>query len=690
MRALGDRLGNRDQDVNFVDLQGREYIDALQEKINTYRDDISRSGRSALWQLSLGAFYGASQDGKCAWAVTPGGEYGELVQMKVNEYASLLRHQLVLAIQNRPAGIAKAINTDTETLRNARIGTLLVEYYLSDPKHMFEIDYVQALELALATAEAFVVQSWDTFLGEPMTAGENDEEIFSGDLVQDVYPVWNTARDIGLPNPNKSPWFIFSKRANKFELAAKYPAFREDILLYSRNSSAIRPPVIFQVGTDNTDYVEQHLLIHLPTMAKKEGRISLMIGDCMPFDGPYPYPAKCFHRISDREIFETAFGHTSNYDLLALEQVTDNLHSIALNNLSTFGVNTIVGPKGGGVSFQELAKGLRYIELDPALVDKLKVLELASVRPEIFNYGQALSQMKGQLSGINSILRGDPQGQLKGASGSAMALLQSQAISFNSGIQKSFYNLLNSGGTGTIEILRKYADDERIVRIAGKSNAQAIKEFKFDAETLKSVSTVVFEAVNPILQTASGKLTIADNLLQAGMLTNPKRYIEVLTTGNLNVLIEDDVAMEEAMLEENEHLVDGEQVEAIITEMHEDHIRAHQAVISTPNAKKDPMLVTRVLQHIQQHIQLWQQASMQNPSLLLATRQKVLPPPPGMAPPGAPAPGMGGPPPQDGQAPQLELPAGPQAKPEQPSLPKPPQDPFTGQAAPVAPGTSVR
>jgi hypothetical protein len=685
-------MGTRNNDIYFAQLQGQEYLDALRDKVNVYRNYCDSTGLAGRWALSVGTAYGVSPDGKNSWRVTPGGEFGELVQMKVNDYASLVKHQLVLAVQQRPAGIAKAINTDIKTLRDARIGTQLVEYYFSDPSHQFENDYVSALWLALVSSEAYVVQDWDTELGEPVAADEQGKEIKTGDLTQEVYSTWNTARDLGCPDAS-IPWAIFSKRLNRFDLAAKFPAYRDEILTRGTfgtmksgtGASGIRRPLLFQADISETDYIEVHKFIHLPTSAQEEGRYTLFIDGVALLDVPYPYPARNFHRISDQDMVETAFAHTSNYDLLGLEQVTDTLNSVAINALSTFGVSTIIGPKGGGVSFQELGKGQRYLEVDAQFVDKIKALDLAKLPDSLLAVLQMFGSKKGEISGINSILRGDPEGALKGSSGSAMALLQSQAISFNSGVQKSFYRLLSSCGTGIIEILRKYADEERVVRIAGKANAQAVKEFKFTGTTLNSVSTVVFEAVNPVLQTASGRLSIADNLLQAGQITNPKRYIEVLTTGNLNVLLEDQVAMEEAIIEENEFLAENKPVIAVITENHQAHIQGHQAVISQPNAKNDPNIVNNVLRHIQEHIDLWVQASATNPALLAATGQQVLPPmpTPGMPMQGAPQ-GAGGPPPG---APQADPASG---QPAQPQLPAPPNDPATGEAAPVAPGTSVR
>lgn len=672
----------RNEDKYFATLQGKEYLDALKEKVNIYRNFVARSGHVTLWQTALGAFYGSSEDGKQSWRVTPGGEFGELVQQKVNDFASLLRHQLVLAVSERPAGIAKAINTDIKTLRDSRIGTQLVEYYLSDPAHHFESDYVNALSLALCSAEAFVIQDWNTSLGEDVRPDEKGKMIKQGDLQQEVCSTWNAARDIGSATAEQ-PWYIFSSRVNKFELAAKYPAFEEEIIQFATGTTGIARAPLFAPMSTETDFIEIHKLIHLPTDACVEGRYSIFISDEVILDTPYPYPAKNFHRVSDRELVETAFGHTSNYDLLSLEQVTDTLHSVVLNNQSTFGVSTIVGPKGAGLAHQELAKGLRYLELDERFVDKVRPLNLTATPAEVFNYITMLGTKKGELSGINSILRGDPNGMLKGASGSAMALLQSQAISYNSGIQKSFYRLLSSGGTGIVEILRKFADEPRVIRISGKSNAQAIKEFKVDKNTLNSVSTVVFEPISPVLQTAAGKAQLAELMVDKGMIKSPKRLVEVYTTGNLNVLLEDDVACEEAIIEENEQLAEGEAVTAVITENHQNHIQGHQSVISRPNAKKDPELVQRVLIHIQEHINLWNQASQTNPALLAATGQQVLPqmPMPGALPPGAP--------PNGAPSSPSSKPSSGGNEPSEPNLPQPPKNPATGERAPVAPGTNI-
>lgn len=684
-------------DVYWLTVPREELADQIKTHVTEYRNQCTSTGKGGRWALSVGSYFGQGPDGKLSWTATAAGESGELVQYKVNEYGSYVRHQVVLAIQNRPAGIAKAVNSDVETLRNARIGSQLVEYYFSDPAHAFEDDYVSALRLAMLSDSAYVVQDWDMGRGQDMRPDEKGVMLRTGDLVQRVYPIWNTAFDLGSPTA-KLPWYVFSQRVNKFERAAKFVAFKDEIL---RNSQ-IKPipsPLIVRDVPDDSDFIEEHLLIAFPSDALPEGRYALLINDTIVMDGAFPYTSSNVYRIAEQDMVDTADGFTSNYDLLGLEQVTDCLHSAILNNVSTFSVQTIIGPTGSGAIQTEWAKGLRYVEVEPQFIDKIKPLQLLSTPPEVFKYEELISGKKGELSGINSILRGDPQGALKGASGSAMALLQSQALTYNGGTQRAFYKLISAAGTGIIERSRQFASEPRVARIAGKSNAQSVKEFKYDSSTLSSISTVVFEPVNPVLQTAAGKLSIADALLEKGLINDPQKYVEVLTTGNLNVLLEASVLLEESILAENEELQDGGTVQAIIIEQHKKHIDGHQSVIAMPNAKRDPNLVQRVQAHIQQHIDLWTNASQTNPGILFATGQSPIPmaPPPGAIPgSGAPPPGVAsapagapsGIPPHPGGAPQVLNPASNQ--PGQPNLPQPPKNPLTHEPAPVAAGTNVR
>ena len=177
-------------------------------------------------------------------------------------------------------------------------------------------------------------------------------------------------------------------------------------------------------------------------------------------------------------------------------------------------------------------------------------------------------------------------------------------------------------------------------------------------------------------------MQLAQDLISNGMITSPRQYLTVVETGNLDALTGPDEDINLLILEENELLSEGKPVQAVVTENHADHIKSHMSVIASPQAKEDPNLVGSVLAHIQEHLDQWQDASINNPAILLATGQQPLPqmPMPGMTPPPG---GPGGPPQGPGGAPPPSGPPGSPLEAEQPKEPRMPTNPATGEQAQV-------
>jgi hypothetical protein len=613
----------------------------MQEKVRIWRQWASNGGLMNLWQKKLKNYYGISAGGNSSQSVNQGGSQGELSLIKVNDLHNLIQNQLVMVTSQRPAGQARAVNSDTASLKAARIGTAIAEYYMSQVG--FESKFVTVTETALLCDEGYIDLFWDKSAGDPIAVDpESGKPEMSGECILRTHAPWNVSRDPGLPIEQQK-WVILSYRGNKYDLAASYPKFQEQILSCSENKI---PSIPMESIPDGSDSIFAHLLVHDRTSAVPEGRYSLLIGDYIVLDTALPFKDYPVERISPADVIDGPIGYASANDILALEEVTDALHSIITTNEVTLGGATVVGPDGANIKHTDLAKGLRYFELPPDLVNSIKTLELCHTPPEVFNYVQMLGNKKEQAVGVNSVVRGQPEGQLAGASGAALALIQTQAIAFNSGIQRSYFRLLSGTMTKLIGILRTYADTPRVARIVGKSKASGLKEFKYTGQDLNSISSIVYEMVNPVSQTFGGRLTLAQDLLKAQMIKSPKQYINVVATGQTDVLTEDDEADQLLILEENENLTEGKPVNAVITEMHSDHIKSHMSVLSSVAAKSDPNLVNQALAHIQQHISLWQQASATNPGILMATGQQPLMPPPGMG--GAPGTAVPGGGPQGG------------------------------------------
>jgi hypothetical protein len=677
------------QQEYFAQIKDRSaYVEACLNKIAEWREFCVSRGLNDLWTRKFSNYYGMSEEGYSSQRALPGGSQGELTNIKVNDLHKLVQDQLVVITSMRPAGVAKAVNSDVQSLKNSRIGTAIAEYYLAQAG--FEKKFVTACEIALLLDECYVDLLWDKDAGDPVRPDidpmtgqpiENAQPLMSGDAKLRVHCPYNVARDPALPVDSQK-WNIISILFNRYDLAAMYPEFKEQILAASQDNV---PQLKIQErkGEDN---VYLHLVVHDRTPAVPHGRYSFIVGDELIADMDLPFPEYPVDRLSPGDVIDGPTGYCQANDILGMEQITDALHSIVATNNITFGGQSIVGPSLSGVEITEVAKGLRYFELPPEQIDKIHALQLTKSAPETYQYIQTLSQKKQEHMGS---VGGTLQAQAtQGASGSAMALIQAQSVQFNSGTQRSYFSMLSRVMTKLIGVLRVYADTPRVARIVGKSKASGLKEFKYTGEDLNSISSIVYEMVNPVSQTLGGRMQLAQDLITNGMITSPRQYLTVVETGNLDALTSPDEDTNLLILEENEWLSEGKEVTPVITENHANHIKAHMSVIASPESKQDQTIVSAVLQHIQDHLKVWQDASMNNPAILLATGQQPLPPPPMPGGPG-PMPPQGGPQgpqgPSNGPKPAGPPPTNPHGPLEanQPKGPNLPLNPLTKERAEV-------
>lgn len=648
----------------------KQLAEGMTKVLTDFRNQIVSGGLVALWEKKLRNYYGNSLSGNSSQGLTMGGAQGELSLIKVNDLHSLIQDQLVTVTSQRPAGIARAINADTKSLKSAKIGKAVAEFYMIDKG--FEKNFVIAAETALLLDESYVEVAWDTGAGEPVGKDPETGKVeMSGDPIIRNHSPWNVARDMGC-NTSNNLWRIVTFKQNRFELAAKHPEFSDKIL--SGYDDPL-PPISLNMIPEESDMIYCHLLIHDRCAAIPMGRYAMMVHGEIIFDLILPFSEYPLDRMTPADVIDQNLGYAPSTDLLAAEEVTDALHSVIVTNQVSFGGATIVGPKGANLNHQELAKGLRYLELEPDLVDKLKTLNLLQTSPEIFNYIALLGGKKEKAVGsVSGILA---QQAVQGASGAAMALIQTQSISYNSGTQRSYFAMMSGVMTKVISALGAFAESPRIARIVGRSRNAALKQFKYSGEDLKGVSSIVYEIVNPASQTFGGRLIHAENLLKAGLLNNPKQYLTLSETGNLDSLTEWDEAAQMLILEENEALSNGEKVEALITENHAEHYKSHMSLITMDAKRSNPTLVTNTLEHCQQHLDLATKASQTNPGIMIFTGQQPIPQPGMIQQPGQPD--QGGPMAPDGElnrdfadvsggSPTQET----ASKVRQPNLPKPP------------------
>lgn len=580
--------------------------------INGYLDKIKEA-----WAAYYGAYYSDIGAGN---GITFSGEQGELANLPVNHYRNICEHIHVMVTSSRPAMQARATNTDYKSLVQTKLANGLLDYYLREKK--LEDYFSRAAEEAIVLGSGYLKMEWNATSGEVYDYNEELETpIYEGDVSITNLSIFDVVFDSTKEDPSQNDWVLCRSFKNRFDLAAKFPDQAESILKMQTKSDMERYNFNGSFY-DETDDIAIYEFYHKRTEAMPEGRYMLFCDhDVVLMDVPMPYRDLPVYRISPYDILGTPYGYTNTFGLLPIQDAINSLHSAILTNQNAFAVQNVLSPRGSDVQVSQINSGMNFIEYN-AQAGKPEALNLLSTSPETYNYISMLEKSMETLSGISSVTRGNPESSLE--SGTALALVQSMSLQFISGLQHSYVRLIEDVGTGLINMLKDFAAVPRLAMIVGESNRTYMKEFSGD--DLSSVNRVMVDLGNPLANTTAGRVQMAEQMLQMNLIKTPEQYISVMNTGNLDTMT--DGVDRQLMLtrSENEKLVDGELPSAVFTEPHSLHIREHRDVLSDPDLKNDPDLVSRVQAHIQQHIELLRTT---DPATLQMLGEQPLAPPGG-------------------------------------------------------------
>lgn len=594
-----------------------EIADEIHEKIDRFYKYLSLSGRTDLYRRSWAYYYRPRISGGM---LNPVGEQGEMTAFNVNHYKNLLQHLETMTTQQRASFEPRATNSDVKSQSQVILAAGLLDFYMREKK--LERYIKSAVKDGLMYGEGFVRAEWDATSGETFGKTETGATIYQGDIKYTNYMPLDVIRDFTKLASGQDTWHILRDFQNKYDLAAKFPTVAEDILDDSIDQLELsQTTTLNALALEESDNIPVYTLIHKQTPALPSGRYTQVLENgTVLFDGPIPYKQPHVYRIAPDEESGTCFGFTVAYDLLNMQEGIDMLYSTAITNQAAFGVQNILVPKGHDLSTSQIAGGLNIMEYDPK-VGKPEALNLTQTPAEIFNFMQMIEKLMETISGVNSVARGNPEASLK--SGAALALVQSMAIQFSMGLQQSYAQLVEDLGTGTIQLLQEFASVPRVAAIVGKSNRPLMKDFT--GEDLDMIQRVTVDMGNPMTRTTAGKVNLAESLMQNGLIDNPDQYIQVITTGRLEPIIEGKQAGLLLIKGENEMLADGIPQRALITDNHAKHILEHTTVLSNPEIRQDPNspIVQATLAHIQEHMMMMNDPM--NQQLMQILHQEVVP-----------------------------------------------------------------
>ncbi len=591
-------MRNSDKDTYWASVSSNEIADEMLERVDNYYEYLQLSGRLNLYIRSYNYYYRPRLTGG---ALNPVGEQGELTALSINHYRNLLLHLETMTVQQRPFFEPRATNSDAKSQAQVILSAGLLDFYMREKK--LERVLKQGVKTALMLSEGYVRVEWDANGGEKYGMTETGAEIKQGDIKYTNYLPIDVIRDFTKTSANQDDWIILRDFENKFDLAAKYPEIREEILSDSNDDIMINTTTFIANALENSDNISVFTLLHRPTVSMPNGRYTQALNNgTVLIDGPIPYKETHVYRIAPDEEIGTCFGYTVGFDLLPVQEAIDVLYSTVITNQSTFGVQNVLVAEGSNLQTSQLSGGLTVTEWNSKM-PKPEAMQLTQTPPEIFNFIGMLEKLGETISGVNSVARGNPEASLK--SGAALALVQSMAIQFSMNLQQSYVQLCEDVGTATIDILKDFASVPRVAAIAGKSNRPLMKEFT--GENLDMIDRVTVDMGNPLTRTTAGKVNLADSLLEKGMIENADQYVQVILTGRLEPVVENKQSQNLLMKSENEMLAEGNSVRALITDNHPKHMLEHSIVVNNPELRNTPdnPIVVNTLAHMQEHWDLW-------------------------------------------------------------------------------------
>jgi hypothetical protein len=612
-----------------------ELIDHLEDRVKKYFKQL-RNGvfwRRVLRNLAYyhGIYYDGSTD-SIDLELKPLGKQGEFVGIAANHLRNLLQHLLTLTTRDALAITTRATNSDNKSLKQTKLGRSIADYYLREKDG--DTILRSAVENSLCWAFAFVESCWDEQGGRFIPATDEmgqpvqGQGRYEGDIEVRMLTPDNVITDLSNPLFNHASWVITRHSVLRWDLVARHPEYEDEIISYVEPEDTKCAVYKGMVELADDDRIYLYRFYHRKCEAVPTGRYCEFIPGTYFKNTTLNHPTIPVRRVSPGEWLGTSLGFTPGFDLQGLQEMFNASLSSFASAVAAFGTQWAWGPPGSEKLRNILLQGgLRMLISD----SEPKPLNLLRVPPELMKFLDILNANMERISGINSVVRGDPEPSLK--SGEALKVIEAKAIQFASGLQFSYYSLVEDVCTDWIRLIRDNARTPRQIMVLGKAGEAELQDFT--ADELAEIDRVVVDVANPLSKTIAGKDSMIKDLMAMGEIRTKEQYLQFRQTGNVDVLFEADNAQLSIVREENEALREGQEVPPPSgNDNHVMHIKEHNGCMGSLAVRANPAIRNAVEAHIMQHVQL-----LMDPNVQLVQQVFGYSIPPGMVlPPGVPAP----------------------------------------------------
>jgi hypothetical protein len=593
-------FGHQDE-MYFANLPVEDLLQECERRKDDYQDYVLRTGKLTTWRTNWEMWM--RSDMKIG--IRFGGDRGQYKLIESNIYRSVVTGLVSTIANQRPDFQPEAINDDHKSMSQDIIFDAVSNYYLK-AKHL-EDHYKTGLTYGLVCGEGWLFEKWNADIGETVDVTTDEATgkqtpVKEGDAQFAVLGPMDVIRDYTRMNTDND-WYIVREYLNKWDLISQRPDLEDELkgLSLPTTLQRFRFGHIVDAQTSNSDLIPVYWFIHKKTAACPKGRITQYIdAETWILDTALPYDEIPLYPMMPDVMPFNNFGATVMTSLVKLQYAYDKTLSVIVTNQQAFAIQNIVVDESTQTKPEQVIEGLNFIKTNMKNGVPMG-LELCKTPAEVFKFLDLLESQMEKLSGLPSILRGQPPTGVE--SGTAMAFLQAQALVFNSPIQQAYISFLERSATGLFNMLKSFANTKRMITIAGQSKQPYMGEFS--GSDLENISRVIVSAGNPATRSEAGKLQVAQDLMAKGLIKDVNQYFEVLTTGQIDPMTEGPEAENMLIVKENEQLRRGIPQVAVPWDNHVNHIQQHFVIMMDPaiRQKQNDPVMAAVIQHNMAHAQ---------------------------------------------------------------------------------------
>lgn len=535
-----------------------------------------------------------------------------------NHIAPILETRLSkLAKVKAKTGVRPQTNDD-EDISAAKLATKLL--HAVEEENNFSGLMSNANTWSEITGSAFYKVVWD---GEKGKALDADATLKEGDVSISVCsPFEIFPEDLAVSEIEKQPSIMHAKVMSVDDVKTLWgvEVDGKEIGVFTFDNSEVAggfgysatvPRFVSEKKSDSVLVIEKY---SKPTVDYPEGRLVIVAGDTLVYDGVLPfvngeentrtYPFAKQHCLDTLGSF---FGSSVVERIIPVQRAYNTVKNRKHEFMNRIAMG-VLAVEDGSVDIENLEEE----GLSPG---KVLIYRQGSTPPVMMNAGQVPTEFSREeekllnefvmISGVSEVTTYS-QVPANVSSGTAISLLLEQDDTRISLTADSIREAVRKVGKHIIRLYKQYAKAERMIRVAGENGDVEITCFK--ASALNS-EDIVFDTVNEIEDNISTRRAMVYDLLKLGLFTDESgvmtnrtrgKLFEILGFGNWESGRDLDEAHISKAMREN-LLLEDEVVLPDSVDDHKTHITEHTKLAVSQRCKKDKEFYERVLRHITAH-----------------------------------------------------------------------------------------